>query len=254
MTQNSNHPQRDDAVLGGDAALPTSAVILGGLEGVRRRLVSPTTEQRSQALTEALQHGQRGLNLVIRALNDKSEQVRETAYSLLQDRPEPKVMRALEQFQTRTHYSYLQSLLAGHKWQMADQETRIAMLKLYRLSVTSPLRADQIEEFPCIHLRTIDQLWMQHSRGRFGFSVQRAIWQKYYDVYWDKAEVWRMFANRVGWRVDNLFVSNHWKRYSEITFSLSAPAGHLPFLGDQFGIFTVEAFVNRLASCQLPPS
>ena len=57
------------------------------------------------------------------------------------------------------------------------------------------------------------------------------------------------FADRVGWRVNNLVTQNHWKRYSEITFSLNAPAGHLPFMGDTFGIFTIEAIAKRLGQC-----
>lgn len=253
MPSNSNYPQKSDAVIGGQAATPQGAVILGGMEGLRRRLISPIAEQRSQALPEALQQGQRGLNLVIRALNDRSPQVQQTAYNLLRDRAEPKVMRALEQFQARTQYSRLQNLLAAQEWQMADQETRLAMLHVFGLSHPSLLRSDQFDDFPCADLRIIDQLWLRHSNGKFGFSVQKAIWQKYHALYWDKAEVWKAFANRVGWRVDTLFVRNHWKRYSEITFSTNAPAGHLPFLGDQYGIFTVEAIVKRLDTCQLNP-
>jgi hypothetical protein len=254
VTQHPNQPQNTDAVLGGQAAIPRDGVVLGSLEGLRRRLTSPSAEQRSIALSEALQYGQRGLNLIIRALNDPSPQVQQTAYGLLRDRSEPKVVRALEQFYVRSRYAHLQKLLATHEWQMADQETRIAMLKVLNLSSTAQLRAEHMSVFPCSDLRVIDQLWVQHSKGKFGFSVQNAIWQKYHTLYWDKAEVWKAFANRVGWRVDNLFVQNHWKRYGEIAFSLNAPTGHLPFLGDQCGIFTVEAIANRLQSCQLKSS
>ena len=252
MSETGAQPHHGDVVLGGQAALPSGAVVLGGLDGVRRRLISPVAEQRSLALTEALQHGQRGLNLVIRALNDRSEAVRESAYALLQNRSEPKVIRAVEQFHARVHYSQLQHLLAMQQWKMADQETYAAMLKLYNLSPTAQLRPEQIADFPCTDLRIIDQLWLKYSNGRFGFSVQKAIWQKYDTLYWDKAEVWRVFADRVGWRMHHLLIENRWKRYAELTFNLNAPAGHLPFLGEQFGIFTIEAIVDRLGACQLP--
>ena len=245
-----NHPGKNDAVLGGHTPIPTGAVILGGLDGVRRRLTSPLADQRAAALTEALQYGQRGLNLVIRALGDRSPDVQQAAFVLLQARTEPKVIRAVEQFYARAYYDRLQRLLAGQQWQMADQETRVVMLERYSLSVDDSLSTHQLREFPCTDLRIIDQLWVQHSQGRFGFSVQKAIWQTYDRRYWNKSDVWCTFADRVGWRTHNLFVDNHWKRHRELTFSLRAPAGHLPFLGDKFGIFTVEAIVSRLTDCQ----
>ncbi len=251
MAENSNQPRRNDVVLGGQAAMPTDAIVLGGLEGIRHRLRSPNPQQRTIALSEALEHGQRGLNLVIRALGDRSAEVRQAAFSLLQDRTEAKAIRALEQFQARTHYARLHNALIAQNWKLADQETRIAMLEVYGLSAEDHLQANQISAFPGMDLRVIDQLWTQYSRGRFGFSVQKAIWDKYYKRYWDKSEVWRVFADRVGWRVDNLLVRNHWKRYHEVTFSLNAPPGHLPFLGNQFGIFTIEAIANRLANSQV---
>jgi len=250
MTQPLNQPDKHDAVLGGYAAIPTGAVILGGWDGVRRRLASSRPEERLAALPEALQYGQRGLNLVMRALGDRAPEVQQAAYALLQNRTEPKVMRAVDQFYASAYYDRVQRLLAGQQWQRADQETRVVMLERYGLDVDEPLQAKQLQGFPCTDLRILDQLWLKYSQGRFGFSVQKAIWQKYDRLYWNKSEVWRTFADRVGWRTHNLFVDNHWKRHSEITFSLSAPVGHLPFLGDKFGIFTVEAIINRLTECQ----
>lgn len=253
MTNSANQPARDDGVLGGRAAIPSGAVILGGFEGLRRRLLSPIAQQRISALTEALQHGQKGLNLVIRALNDTAPEVRQAAYQLLNDRPEFKVQRALERFHARQHYTHLQSLLAAQKWKAADQETRALMLQVFGLDVDAQLRLEQLAEFPCTDLRIIDQLWAKYSQGRFGFGVQRVIWEKYDRLYWNKADVWSAFANRVGWRTNTLFIiENHWKRHHELNFTLSAPIGHLPFLGDQFGIFTIEAIADRLSCCLLP--
>lgn len=253
MSHSANQPAKDDGVLGGNAAIPPGAVILGGFEGLRRRLLSPIAQQRVAALNEALQHGQKGLNLVIRALNDSSSEVRQAAQALLNDRSEFKVQRALERFHARQHYTYLQSLLAAQKWKTADQETRAVMLQVYGLEVDAQLRPEQLAEFPCTDLRIIDQLWMKYSRGRFGFGVQRAIWEKYDRLYWNKADVWSAFANRVGWRTSTLLIrENHWKRHHELNFTLNAPIGHLPFLGDQFGIFTIEAIVDRLSGCLLP--
>jgi len=38
------------------------------------------------------------------------------------------------------------------------------------------LYAGDISEIPATDLRTIDQLWVKYSSGKFGFSVQKQIW------------------------------------------------------------------------------
>ena len=69
MPENLHQPREDDAVLGGDSPPPT-AVVLGGLEGVKRSLASSVEAQRILALTDALKYGELGLDLVILALLD----------------------------------------------------------------------------------------------------------------------------------------------------------------------------------------
>ncbi len=51
------------------------------------------------------------------------------------------------------------------------------MLKACHQEKNTWLRIQDIQLFPCIDLRTIDQLWVRYSNGRFGFSVQKRIWQ-----------------------------------------------------------------------------
>jgi hypothetical protein len=36
---------------------------------------------------------------------------------------------------------------------------------------------EQIRSMLCKHLKTIDQLWRQASGSRFGFGIQRQIWE-----------------------------------------------------------------------------
>ncbi len=247
----TNQPKKDDAVLGGFSEIPSGALILGGFEGLRRRLKSPIATQRSAALIESLQHGERGLNLVIRALSDRSQEVRQSAYSLLKDRSEPRVVKAIEQYYVSLNYEYLRSLLAAKRWQEADQETKVAMFKACGLRLTDRLTSERIAiDFPCQDLQILDQLWMDYSNDRFGFGVQAAIWQKLDATFWDKSEVWSRFGDRVGWRVNRL-IDHYWKRYDQLTFNLEAPTGHLPYLGDEFGIFTMEAIAARMQFCTL---
>lgn len=98
MAQNPNQPRAYDAVLGGQTPAPVDGAVLGGLPGVKRRLVSSVVAQRVTALKEALKYGQSGLDLVIDALKDSSWQVRQTAYSLLQGSNDPSLQQALEEY------------------------------------------------------------------------------------------------------------------------------------------------------------
>ncbi|HBB36175.1 MAG TPA: hypothetical protein DC064_31470 [Cyanobacteria bacterium UBA9273] len=93
-----NQPRDNDAVLGGKNPPPTSGVILGGIEGVKRRLTSATVEQRIAAVTEALKYGNVGLELVMQALQDESERVRRSAYLHLWDKTDPQIRKMLENY------------------------------------------------------------------------------------------------------------------------------------------------------------
>ena len=98
MSQNPNRPKKHDAVLGGRATPPIGGVVLGGIEGAKQRFNSPVVKARIAALTEALNYGEAGLDLVVRALQDESKQVRRQAYLLLRQRKEPQVVRALQEY------------------------------------------------------------------------------------------------------------------------------------------------------------
>jgi COMPASS component SWD3 len=95
MVEYSNQPKNDDLVLGTQAATPSQAVVLGGLEGVRSRLRSPVASQQVAALSEALKYGEAGLDLVIQALSLRLWQVQIAAVSILQERTQPRVRQAL---------------------------------------------------------------------------------------------------------------------------------------------------------------
>ncbi|OLP18234.1 hypothetical protein BST81_11795 [Leptolyngbya sp. 'hensonii'] len=250
MTHNSHPPRKDDAVLGGQAAPPLNGAILGGLEGVTQRCNSLVPEARMAALKEALNYQRRGLFLVMRALKDPAPLVRQAAYGLLKERTEPEVRRALEDFLvTHGDYERLQKFLVAGAWREADRETKNLLGKACGVIIEGQFRPAQISACPCEDLLLIDRLWVKFSKGHFGFTVQQKIWQSLAATFWDKSEIWGLFADRVGWRV-NLYIQQNWKSYDQLTFSLKAPIGHLPYLGDQFGVYTVEDFAKRLQQCQ----
>lgn len=103
-------------------------------------------------------------------------------------------------------YTKLENALATEKWREADQETTEIMIRVSR-KIRNPawfwlkvVSESTMQKFPCEDLRTIDQLWVKHSHGRFGFSVQQSIWQeskksKDYVSFSD----YEVFAHKVGW-------------------------------------------------------
>ncbi|MGK7873312.1 MAG: GUN4 domain-containing protein [Xenococcaceae cyanobacterium] len=252
MTEN---PRPYDAVLGAQE-VPLSAAVLGGLESVKRRFASEVEQHRIAALYSALNYGQKGLELIIQALTDKSKQVEQTAfYLLLQKRTEPRVKQILQHYfpplpsAVGLDYTHLYNLLIADKWQQADSETMFLMLKASHRLRESWLRPKDMDNFPCLDLCTIDKLWVLCSNGHFGFSVQKRILESI-DGRVDDIE--NRFSDFVGWRKQG-----SWVKCSDLTFDLSAPKGHLPSTKVGVGRFygfvdgVIACVVSRLNSCQL---
>jgi hypothetical protein len=118
-------------------------------------------------------------------------------------------------------YTKLRNLLAAGKWKKADEETLTVMLKAAGREAEGYLNYESIDNFPCTDLRTIDQLWIQYSKGLFGFSVQKRILESVGQDY-------EKFCDRVGWRKAMFLNKKEWLTYNQLTFSLNAPQGHLP--------------------------
>lgn len=100
MTNNQNQPREFDAVLGGEAPPPVQGAVLGGIEGVKQRLASFLVKARIDAVNDALQYGDAGLDLVIAALNDESSLVQRSAYLLLRERTEIQVQQAIKAYKS----------------------------------------------------------------------------------------------------------------------------------------------------------
>lgn len=132
-------------------------------------------------------------------------------------------------------YTQLRNLLAAGKWQKADRETATIILKLTGKEKAGWVRVEDLEKLPCTDLRTIDALWLKYSQGRFGISVQKRIWLSL-DAMPNTSTEYAL-GTRLGWRVQD-----QWLGYSQLTFSLDAPEGHLPAWGRwafNFGVVEV---------------
>ena len=92
------------------------------------------------------------------------------------------------------------------------------------------LSTNDIENFPCADLRKIDQLWVKYSKGKFGFSVQKKIYQSLGGTKEYDRKVLETFGDKVGWRK-----GGEWLMWEELTFRLDHYEGHLPLRLDSPG-------------------
>ncbi|MEG4285636.1 GUN4 domain-containing protein [Microcoleus sp. A006_D1] len=120
-------------------------------------------------------------------------------------------------------YTKLRDLLATGKWKEADEETGEKMLEVAGRKDEGWLRVEDIDRFPCADLRTIDQLWVKYSNGRFGFSMQKRIYESLGGTREYNGKIWETFGDRVGWRVNK-----EWLYYNDLKFNTKSQEGHLP--------------------------
>lgn len=151
-------------------------------------------------------------------------------------------------------YTRLRNLLAAKNWEEADKETYQVMIQAVGKKEGKWFTEDELLNFPCTDLRTIDRLWVKYSNGHFGFSVQKEIYLsvggkadgKYYEEAWEK------FGDRVGWRVNNIWIDS-----SDVTFDTSSPRGHLPLLHYVILVMLYEPekqgdiLFSRIKTCKL---
>jgi hypothetical protein len=121
-------------------------------------------------------------------------------------------------------YDLLESLLAEQKWREADMETEYIISELLNRNIkddTSKIFAKDINK--------IDDLWYHYSQGKFGFQVQKDIFQQS-----DINKKIGKFGEALGWRgkaflgIGVLGVFS-WKDYEKLVFELDkSPKGNLP--------------------------
>ena len=91
-------PTESDAVLGNQNLVSPGDVILGGIEGVKKRLNSESIHVRILALKDAINYDDAGLQLAIECLEDEDSQIVDAAYSLLESRPETFVKERIQRY------------------------------------------------------------------------------------------------------------------------------------------------------------
>jgi len=128
-------------------------------------------------------------------------------------------------------YIPLQQLLIEQDFKAADQMTRELLCQLGGEAAQARkwLYFTEVRNIPVADLRTIDQLWVTHSDGKFGFSVQRQMWLA-------TGKNWEKLWPKMGWKT-----GNSWTRFpNQFTWDLSAPKGHLPLSNQLRGVRLID--------------
>ena len=121
-------------------------------------------------------------------------------------------------------YNKLRDLLAVQNWKEADLETARVMLQAACRQEEMFLRIEDIDNFPCEDLCTINKLWLHYSDGKFGFSVQKEIYESLSSTEKYDEKIWVSFCDCVGWRK-----RGDWLYPWDLAFNVkSAPTAHLP--------------------------
>ncbi len=135
-------------------------------------------------------------------------------------------------------YRPLQQLLVEQNFLEAD---KLNNLKLCELAGEASLTRKwiyftEVNGLPATDLRTLNALWLAHSNGRFGYSVQRELW---ISVGRDWIKLW----SKILWKD-----GNNWTRYpGSFNWTLDAPKGHLPLSNQLRGVRVITSLLTHPA-------
>ena len=137
----------------------------------------------------------------------------------------------------KINYQPLQRLLMLQSFQEADKLTQVCLCQLVGLKEDNKrnwLYFTDVSMLPAEDLYAIDMLWRLYSRGKFGFSIQRKIWQSNnYD--------WEKLWDQIGWKDKGLP-----RRYpNDFVWNIEAPEGHLPLFNQLRGVQVLSALFTH---------
>ena len=150
----------------------------------------------------------------------------------------------------------LNFLMESEEWRDADVKNDQVMLHIANREKEGYPTIENLKNFSCPALYTLDKLWVKHSGGRFGFSVQKEILDKilaerdlprgkYNDL---KEDVWKEFYTKVGWYSKD----KGFKRDYNIVEIKEARKGHLPWMNFiNYGLYSTGELSSRTATCGL---
>jgi hypothetical protein len=155
----------------------------------------------------------------------------------------------------------LDNLMKYKKWTEADYKNWQFMLFIANKEKHEFFDLEDIKNFPCSELKKLDELWVKHSKGLYGFSVRKKIylatgnslevdWETGRIVNWSQ-EAYEKLGDRVGWRA-----GGNWLTLQE-SYKYAELRGHYPKItnvvqiGDdlEFGPLFLTSFLAE--TCRL---
>ncbi len=177
-------------------------------------------------------------------VND-SEALHKLVWGITQQKPQISHDEEIISAEEVSYYTHLENFLLQGKWQEADQETQKILLFSSGKKSDEKLGIDEIRNLSDEILFTIDDLWIKYSSKKFGFSVQKIIWDKIsssrqnfiFKIFFSKniqnnngKDGWYKFGRCVGWYTkNNKTGKDEWIQYKNLDFTLDSPTGYLPY-------------------------
>ena len=128
-------------------------------------------------------------------------------------------------FEQNIDYTQLRDLLKTQNWRESNEETLRLLLVIANREAQGWLNIYSIRQLPIDALQEINQIWVEASQGRFGFSTQTQLYREICVTSPANAEkAWNKFDHAVKWRSQD--EQGRWINGQD--FSSSASNGHLP--------------------------
>jgi len=137
-------------------------------------------------------------------------------------------------------YSALRDYLQQGDFRKADDETRALLIKMAGPGAVQRgwVYFTEVSPIPAADLQTVDRLWKAASGGKFGYSVQREIWQQ-------NNKRWSKFFKQIDWTQGENNAYRKWP--AEFKYEVEAPKGHLPLTNALRGTQLFQAVLEHPA-------
>ncbi|KAB2622925.1 tetrapyrrole-binding protein [Pyrus ussuriensis x Pyrus communis] len=146
-----------------------------------------------------------------------------------------------------TSFDLLEQHLSAQNFREADEETRRLLIVLAgeQAQKRGYVFFSEVQFISEADLQAIDALWRQHSNNKFGYSVQKKIYDKVGDDF-------TKFFIKVGWmkKLDTEVLQYNYRAFpGEFIWELneSTPEGHLPLTNALRGTQLLKSILNHPA-------
>jgi hypothetical protein len=142
--------------------------------------------------------------------------------------------------QANVDYTKLRDFLKAGEWRQAEDEHRALLIKLAGPDAEKRgwVYFTEVKTISVADMQTLDNLWKAASNGKFGFSVQK-------EVFNQCARRWPKFFKQIDWTQGENNVYRKWP--GEFDYSMDAVKGHLPLTNALRGTQLFQAILEHPA-------